>query len=51
VMMISTSAFKINPALKNQTGGLRIMCGRILASLLPKPPQITAGEVVAYKTK
>ena len=22
-----------------------------LASLLPKPPQITAGEVVAYKTK
>jgi hypothetical protein len=46
-VMISTSVFRTKPALRNQTGELRTMYGRNLVSVLPNPPQITAGEVVA----
>jgi hypothetical protein len=50
-VMISTSVFEHKDAEEQST----FMAGEFVAEhlepLMPNPPQITAGEVVAYKTK
>ena len=49
--MISTSVFEHRSAEEESNWRAREFVAQHLAALLPNPPQITAGEVVAYKAK
>ena len=48
---VSTSVFEHKAAEEQSTFRAGEFVGEHLATLLPNPPQITAGEVVAYKAK
>ena len=48
---VGTSAFEHKDAEEQSTFRAGEFVGEHLAPLLPNPPQVTAGEVVAYKTK
>ena len=50
-VMISTSVFEDQSGAEESSKRAADYVRENLASLLPKPPQITAGEVIAYKTK
>ena len=50
-VMISTSIFENQSSAEESTKRAADYVREKMASLLPKPPQITAGEVVAYKGK
>jgi hypothetical protein len=50
-VMISTSVFQDQSGAEESNKSAADYARENLASLLPKPPQITAGEVVAYKGK
>ena len=50
-VMVSTSVFEHKDAEEQSTFLAGEFVGEHLATLLPNPPQITAGEVVAYKAK
>jgi hypothetical protein len=50
-VMISTSVFQDQSGAEESNKKAVDYVRENLASLLPKPPQITAGEVVAYKGK
>ena len=50
-VMISTSVFQDQSGAEESNKSAANYVRENLASLLPKPPQITAGEVVAYKGK
>jgi hypothetical protein len=50
-VMISTSIFENQSGAEESTKRAADYVREKMASLLPKPPQITAGEVVAHKTK
>jgi hypothetical protein len=50
-VMISTSIFEDQSGAEESNKRAADYVRENLASLLPKPPQITAGEVVAYKGK
>jgi hypothetical protein len=50
-VMISTSVFQDQSGAEESNRKAADYVRQNLASLLPKPPQITAGEVVAYKAK
>jgi hypothetical protein len=50
-VMISTSVFQDQSGAEESNKSAADYVRENLASLLPKPPQITAGEVVAYKGK
>jgi hypothetical protein len=50
-VMISTSVFQDQSGAEESNKRAADYVRENLASLLPKPPQITAGEVVAYKGK
>ena len=50
-VMISTSIFENQSGAEESTKRAADYVRENMASLLPKPPQITAGEVVAHKTK
>ena len=50
-VMISTSVFEHRSAEEESNWRAREFVAQHLAALLPNPPQITAGEVVAYKAK
>jgi hypothetical protein len=49
--MISTSVFQDQSGAEESNKRAADFVREKLASLLPKPPQITAGEVVAHKAK
>jgi heme-degrading monooxygenase HmoA len=48
---VSTSVFEHKDAEEQSTFVAGEFVGEHLAPLLPNPPQVTAGEVVAYKAK
>jgi hypothetical protein len=48
-VMVSTSVFEHKDAEEESTFRAGEFVGQHLAPLLPNPPQVTAGEVVAYK--
>jgi hypothetical protein len=50
-VMVSTSVFEHKDAEEQSTFLAGEFVGEHLATLLPNPPQVTAGEVVAYKAK
>ena len=50
-VMISTSVFQDQSGAEESNKTAADYVRENLASLLPKPPQITAGEVVAHKAK
>ena len=50
-VMISTSIFENQSSAEESTKRAADYVREKMASLLPKPPQITAGEVVAHKAK
>jgi hypothetical protein len=50
-VMISTSVFQDQSGAEESNRRAADYVRQNLAPLLPKPPQITAGEVVAYKAK
>jgi hypothetical protein len=50
-VMISTSVFEHKAAEEQSTFRAGEFVAEHLAPLLPNPPQITAGEVVAYKAR
>ncbi len=50
-VMISTSVFQDQSGAEESNKRAADYVRQNLAPLLPKPPQITAGEVVAYKVK
>ena len=50
-VMISTSIFENQSGAEESIKRAADYVREKMASLLPKPPQITAGEVVAHKTK
>ena len=50
-VMISTSVFQDQASAEESNRRAADYVRQNLVSLLPKPPQITAGEVVAYKAK
>ena len=50
-VMISTSVFQDQSGAEESNKRAADYVRENLASLLPKPPQITAGEVVGYKGK
>ena len=50
-VMISTSVFQDQSGAEESNRRAADYVRQNLAALLPNPPQITAGEVVAYKTK
>ena len=50
-VMISTSIFENQSGAEESTKRAADYVREKMASLLPKSPQITAGEVVAHKTK
>ena len=50
-VMISTSVFQDQSGAEESNKRAADYVREKLASLLPKPPQITAGEVVAHKAK
>ena len=50
-VMISTSVFQDKARAEESNRKAADWVRENLAALLPKPPQITAGEVVAYKAK
>ncbi len=50
-VMISTSVFQDKAGAEESNRMAADWAGQNLASLLPKPPQVTAGEVVAHKAK
>ena len=50
-VMISTSVFQDQSGAEESNRRAADYVRQNLASLLPNPPQITAGEVVAYKAK
>jgi hypothetical protein len=50
-VMISTSVFQDQAGAEESNRRAADYVRQNLAPLLPKPPQITAGEVVAYKAK
>ena len=50
-VMISTSVFEDQSGAEESSKRAADYVRENLASLLPNPPQITAGEVIAYKTK
>jgi hypothetical protein len=49
--MVSTSVFEHEDAEEQSTFRVGEFVAEHLAPLLPNPPQITAGEVGAYKAK
>jgi hypothetical protein len=49
--MVSTSVFQDQSGAEESNRRAADYVRQNLAPLLPKPPQITAGEVVAYKAK
>ena len=49
-VMISTSVFRDKAGAEESNRRATTVVHESLASLLPNPPHITAGEVVAYKT-
>jgi len=51
VVMVSTSVFQDQSGAEESNRRAADYVRQNLAPLLPKPPQITAGEVVAYKAK
>jgi len=50
-VMISTSVFQDQASAEESNRRAADYVRQNLVSVLPNPPQITAGEVVAYKTK
>jgi hypothetical protein len=50
-VMISTSVFQDQASAEESNRGAADFVLQNLLSVLPNPPQITAGEVVAYKAK
>ena len=50
-VMVSTSVFEDRSAEEESTWRAGEFVAQHLATLLPNPPQITAGEVVAHKAK
>jgi hypothetical protein len=50
-VLVSTSVFEHKDAEEQSTFRAGEFVAEHLAPLLPNPPQITAGEVVAYKAK
>ena len=50
-VMVSSSVFEHKDAEEQSSFRAGEFVAEHLASLLPNPPQITAGEVVAYKAK
>jgi hypothetical protein len=50
-VMISTGAFEHQAAEEESTFRAGGFVAQHLAALVPNPPQITAGELVAYKAK
>ena len=50
-VMISTSVFQDQASAEESNRRAADYVRQNLVSLLPNPPQITAGEVVAYKAK
>jgi hypothetical protein len=50
-VMISTSVFQDQARAEESNKRAADWVRQNMAALLPKPPQITAGEVVAYKAK
>ena len=50
-VMISTSVFQDQSGEEESNKLAADYVGEKMASLLPKPPQITAGEVIAHKAK
>jgi hypothetical protein len=50
-VVLSTSVFEHKDAEEQSTFLAGEFVAEHLATLLPNPPQITAGEVIAYKTK
>jgi len=50
-VMISTSVFQDQSSAEESNKRAADYVRENLAALLPKPPQITAGEVVAYKAR
>ena len=50
-VMVSTSVFEHKDAEEQSTFLAGEFVAEHLATLLPNPPQITAGEVLAYKAK
>jgi len=50
-VMVATSVFEHKAAEEQSTFRAGELVGEHLAPLMPNPPQVTAGEVVNYKTK
>jgi hypothetical protein len=50
-VMVSTSAFEHKDAEEQSTFRAGEFVAAHLAPLMPNPPQVTSGEVVAYKAK
>ena len=50
-VMVATSVFEHKDAEEQSTFRAGELVGEHLAPLLPNPPQVTAGEVVNYKSK
>ncbi|MCP2322248.1 hypothetical protein HDA40_000755 [Hamadaea flava] len=50
-VMVSTSVFESRDGAENSNNKAADWVKENLASLLPNPPQITAGEVVAHRAK
>jgi hypothetical protein len=50
-VMVATSVFEHKDAEEQSTFAAREFVAQRLAPLLPNPPQVTAGEVVAYKAR
>ena len=50
-VMVATSVFEHKEAEEQSTYRAGEFVGEHLEPLLPNPPQVTAGEVVVYKTK
>jgi len=50
-VMVATSVFEHKDAEEQSTFRAGELVGEHLAPLMPNPPQVTAGEVVNYKSK